>query len=327
MAARMTHTLIEDKGNLTSALSEIKSQNLLAVDCEGVNLSRLGELTLLTIATKAEVFIVDIQKLGQAAFDNGLREVLEDNSIEKLMFDCRQDSDSLWHQFKVKLAGVLDIQLLEIMFRRVNSPSPQRTYKSFRRSARIDDVENVYGYRKCIELYLDDDDMIAKKDKGKLMFNYGRQIWKTRPLPKELVQYCVVDVSGLFPLYEKLKQSDSDMPRLRVASERYADMFRGKEDRRFDEYESNALLPLEIIPVTGTLGFPGASTKCTTCDRMFPREEFSGIQLRQGNQKCRVCKKVKLKIDVQINREDNWARDDSGDDYYEETQIDNYYCW
>ncbi|XP_021372133.1 piRNA biogenesis protein EXD1-like [Mizuhopecten yessoensis] len=310
----MKHTLIEDKGNLTSALSEIKSQKLLAVDCEGVNLSRLGELTLLTIATKAEVFVFDILKLSQAAFDNGLCEVLEDNSIEKLMFDCRQDSDSLWHQFKVKIAGVLDIQLLEIMFRRDNFPSPQRTYKSYRRSAMIDDVENVYGYRKCLELYLDDDDMIEKKDNGKLMFD-DWQIWKRRPIPKVLIDYCVVDVSGLFLLYEKLKQSDADLPRLRVASERYADMFRRKEDRSNDSYESNALLPLEIIPETGTLGFPGASTKCTTCDRMFPREEFSGIQLRQGNQKCRVCKKVKLRIDVQNNRPD------SVDEYYEESSF------
>ncbi|XP_021372172.1 piRNA biogenesis protein EXD1-like [Mizuhopecten yessoensis] len=304
----MKHTLIEDKGNLTSALSEIKSQKLLAVDCEGVHLSRLGELTLLTIATKAEVFIFDIQKLGQAAFDNGLREVLEDNSIEKLMFDCRQDSDSLWHQFKVKIAGVLDIQLLEIMFRRDNFPSPQRTYKSYRRSAMIDDVENVYGYSSCVKLYLDDDDMIAKIIKGRQM---NDEIAKRRPLHEVLVQHCVADVSGFFLLYEKLKQSDADLPRLRVASKRYADIWRGKEDRSFDEYEFTALLPLEIIPEIGTLGFPAATTKCTICDRMFPREEFSRNQLQNGTQKCRVCKKVKLRID---NR--NWAGSDSEDELF-----------
>ncbi|XP_060073078.1 piRNA biogenesis protein EXD1-like [Ylistrum balloti] len=323
MTAKTQHTLIDEKANIPIALSEIKSQKLIAVDCEGVNLSRKGELTLLVTATKAKVFIFDILKLGQSAFDNGLRELLEDDSIEKLMFDCRQDSDSLWHQFKVKITGVLDIQLLEVMFRRVHSPSEPKQYKSYRRSAKTDDVENIYGYRKCIELYLDDKDLVEKKENGKQMFDSGREIWKRRPLPEPLVEYCKVDVSGLFPLYEKLKQSNDILPRLRVASKRYADMWRRKEERSFNEYESNALLPLDIIPESGTLSFPHASTKCTKCDRMFPRDEFSGIQLRQGVQKCRVCKKIKLRIDVQQNREDNWGREE---EYcYFDEEVEDYF--
>ena len=64
-------------------------------------------------------------KLGQVIFSSELGEILEDKSRKKLMFDCRQDSDALWHQFEVKLSEVLDLQLLEVIFRRENSPPPR----------------------------------------------------------------------------------------------------------------------------------------------------------------------------------------------------------
>ena len=47
-----------------------------------------------------------------------LQSILESTTQEKLMFDCRGQSDALWHQFQVKLAGVLGLQLLEVLYRR-----------------------------------------------------------------------------------------------------------------------------------------------------------------------------------------------------------------
>jgi len=85
------YTLIDDKKGVASALTEIKSKNRLALDCEGVNLGRSGTLTVLILATTSKVFIFDILKLEKEVFDEGLRDVLEDETKEKLMFDCRQD--------------------------------------------------------------------------------------------------------------------------------------------------------------------------------------------------------------------------------------------
>lgn len=303
---------IADKSNVASAFSTIRSERFIAVDCEGVKLSRKGELTVLAVATRTNAFVFDVLKLGQVLFDDGLRDILEDQAIEMLMFDCRQDSDSLWHQFKVKIAGVLDVQLLEVMYRRNNStPSPTKNYRSNKRSARVDDVEDIHGYTRCLELYLESQTrLLVIKELGRLEMDRARDIWKQRPLPCMLVEYCAVDVLGLFDLYDKLKQSDDDLPLLRTASERYADMWRAKEERSFDQFEQHAFLPLDIIPENRTLGFPDPTTKCTKCNRMFPHDEFSQIQLRQGVQKCRVCKKVKLRNDVQKNRADNWGRYD-----------------
>ena len=96
--------------------------------------------------------------------------------------------------------------------------------------------------------------------------------------------------------------------------------------RSFDSYETNAYLPLDIIPDKGSLGFAPANTTCTRCHRLFPREEFSVTQLSKGEQKCRVCNEIKRLADVQKNREDNWERNywdemeyfggDSDDDFW-----------
>jgi hypothetical protein len=56
-------------------------------------------------------------RIGNTAYDGGLRSILEDKSIQKLMFDCREDADALKHLYNVRLDGVLDVQLLEVMNR------------------------------------------------------------------------------------------------------------------------------------------------------------------------------------------------------------------
>lgn len=309
------YKLVDNEADLKESLSEIKSCDpnaLLAVDCEGVNLSREGELTIVTVATEEKAYVFDVAVLKQAVFDKGLREILEDKSREKLMFDCRQDADSLLHQFRVSVAGVLDVQLLEIIYRRENSAATvtaQSTRYYRRRSMRVNEVENIYGFRRCIELYIEDEDVLKTKDEVKKVLEKNKELWKRRPLLDNLLRYCAVDTLELFKLYNKLKSANGEeLPRLRIASERYADMYRSKTERSFDGYETNAFLPLDIIPEKGTLGFPLATTQCTECERVFPHEEFSKIQLRQGVQKCRVCKEVKRRADVQANREDNWLR-------------------
>ena len=118
---------------------------VIAVDCEGVAMSRIGRVTLVQIAVPNErVYLFDVQALGsEACFERGggggggeekdennatnrsvtLKSVLEDASITKLMFDCRVDSDALYHQHGIALNGVFDIQLADVAARRAASQS------------------------------------------------------------------------------------------------------------------------------------------------------------------------------------------------------------
>ena len=297
MAAKGSHDywLVDNDVDLKKALAELKGKlernTRLAVDCEGVSLSRKGELTVIVVATEEKAYIFDVVKLGRAVFTEGLGEILEDKSREKLTFDCREDSDALWHQFNVKLTGVLDLQLLEILYRR------KRKAGTFGSRWDTTALENVNGFRRCIQDYLRDADLIRKKDKGVLAIKCDQEVWKKRPLSDDLLQYAAVDAVSMFPLYKKLESgamTEDEQARLRVASERYLDFHRNKSVRTHDKYERNAYLPLHLIPAKGSLDVSQltSDTACTRCKRRFPHDEFTAKQLREGEQKCRVCMKM-----------------------------------
>jgi len=328
------YRLVDDETGLKDAICELKRKieernTLLAVDCEGASLSRKGALTIIIVATEEEVYIFDVLKLGQVVFSSGLGEILADKSREKLTFDCRQDSDALWHQFEVKLSGVLDLQLLEVIYRRENRTADstvdaprccttnKRGGRRNRRSQRTDEVEKIYGFGRCIELYLQDEKLVKINDKGKELLKEDVEVWTKRPLTDDLIQYCIVDTVAMFRLYSEMKDvNGGEQARLRVVSEKYVDLYRGKTQRSFDNYELNAYLPLDIIPDKGTLDFPAANTECTRCHRRFPREEFSATQLRKREQKCRVCKEIKRQEDVHQLREDQWKQRQAGREEY-----------
>jgi exonuclease 3'-5' domain-containing protein 1 len=123
-------TLVSEAGApLAAALHALAASPLVALDAEGVALSRTGQLTLLQAATAERVFVFDCLALGAAAFDAkppaadgvetpSLRELLEDAQRTKLCWDVRRDSDALFHQHGVALRGVLDVQLAAVAVRR-----------------------------------------------------------------------------------------------------------------------------------------------------------------------------------------------------------------
>ena len=123
---------------------------------------------------------------------------------------------------------------------------------------------------------------------------------------------------------------------------RYVNFYRNCEKKKFDCYKANTYqnlnikqlehlkdiiiirysgilssdgftdgyLPLDIIPKKGTRIPLKATQTCTTCERKFPRQEFSNTQLKNGDQKCRVCKEIKRREDVESNRNANYARNE-----------------
>jgi exonuclease 3'-5' domain-containing protein 1 len=145
-----------------AALAAIAASPVVAIDAEGVQMSRTGQLTLLQVATDSSVFLFDILALGPAAFDElppaaaaaavepaapvtapSLRRVLEDAARTKLVWDVRRDSDALMHQHRVSLRGVLDVQLAAVAVRRAAGetvatlPGMPQTVKRFLDKVRL----------------------------------------------------------------------------------------------------------------------------------------------------------------------------------------------
>ena len=97
-----TVKVVDEISGLREACDRLKGSKELAVDCEGVELGRDGKLTLVQLmADEDTVYLIDVLVLGENAFKYGLKEILESKEVTKLMFDCRNDSVSLWYEYGV----------------------------------------------------------------------------------------------------------------------------------------------------------------------------------------------------------------------------------
>ncbi|KAL2062043.1 hypothetical protein VTL71DRAFT_6309 [Oculimacula yallundae] len=186
---------------LVEALSGLPtSPPSLYLDLEGINISRHGSVSIIQIHVfpQGQTYLTDVHTLGMDAFStpgaNGqtLKGILESDPIPKVFFDVRNDSDALFSHYEIKVAGIYDIQLMELATRDFS--------KKF-----------VNGLAKCIEraIPLTGSEMRAWKDtkeKGLDLFLPERggsyEIFNTRPLPEAVFLYCVQDVHFIPKLWQ-----------------------------------------------------------------------------------------------------------------------------
>lgn len=171
----------------------------LYIDLEGVRLSRHGSISILQIhiVPLEETYLVDIHSLQEKAFstasDKGhnLRGILESSLIPKVFFDVRNDSDALFSHFNVKLAGVIDLQLMELATRSFSRKYVNGLAKCIERDARLTTYE-----ARCWK---------ASKEKGLRLFAPERggnyDVFNVRPLPDDIKEYCMQDVQFLPKLW------------------------------------------------------------------------------------------------------------------------------
>jgi exonuclease 3'-5' domain-containing protein 1 len=206
--ARMLVTMVDTPAAIRSLVDILapleQSLGSIYLDLEGINLSRYGSVSLLQIFVPSyqQPFIVDVHTLGVQAFNASssegktMKDVLESKIIKKHLFDARNDSDALYALFGVRLAGVVDIQLLEL---------------ASRRGAK----HIVCGLAACIEQeqalpslalsqWQSTKKEVVKMFDPKLGGSY--EIFNKRPLPQILIEYCIGDVQVL-PILTTIYQS------------------------------------------------------------------------------------------------------------------------
>lgn len=171
----------------------------LYIDLEGIALGRHGSLSIISlhIAPSNKTYLIDVHTLGSTTFSltasNGysLKTVLESTRIPKVIFDIRNDSDALFSLFQISVAGIKDLQLMEL-------------------ASRTGSRRLVHGLARCIE---NDSGMgLAKENEWRISKELGRrlfapekggryEVFNERPLKQEIVQYCKNDVALLPVLY------------------------------------------------------------------------------------------------------------------------------
>ncbi len=191
---------VESEDHLVRAVEDISSSNAFAFDCEGVDLGRSGPLTIATFSSldSSTIYVIDVQVIGaDRVFSKSkpsCRALLESNKA-KVMFDCRSDSDALFHQFGVKLSGVLDMQIFDQAVRIYNGEAlPERCgylYPPYiPRLSNMNNVASRYGLS------------TAKMSAPHV---YNAKVWSQRPLDAKAVAYAAQDAHIIKLIYRAAK--------------------------------------------------------------------------------------------------------------------------
>jgi len=169
------------------AVQEILQFPIIALDCEGVNLSKDGKLCLIQIATPKRVYLFDVLKGGDRLFfEKGLRFLLENKKVLKIVHDCRRDSEALYYQYGIYLRGVWDSQVAFAILSQLKgskTPYPVGLNTLFR----------VCGVEEN-----------QFKDSVKNAMSAMRNFWEVRPLSRMMVDYAAGDVKSLLNVYSMI---------------------------------------------------------------------------------------------------------------------------
>lgn len=140
MATKSTKVVVvETTAHLSSCLEELRYLNELSTNrpliptnapvlylaLEGVNLGQDGKISILQLydPTKHTIYLIDVNNLQKTAFTTvnsigqSLKIILETESIQKRIFDLRNDSAALFAHYGIRLDAIVDIQLLELASR------------------------------------------------------------------------------------------------------------------------------------------------------------------------------------------------------------------
>ncbi|PIK55610.1 putative exosome component 10-like [Apostichopus japonicus] len=201
-------------------------QLILAIDCEGVNLGKEGPLTLLQIGTEeGEVFVFDVLATPDPKdmfIHGGLKALLENPNIRKVIHDCRSDQCALYFQFGVTLTNVFDTSA---------------AYTT------IWDQCNIFSgpFRPKLASLIEIFRLTAnQKTEAFAELVHDKQLFGQRPLTEEMIEYASDDVFCLLPvIYESLDKLISPLwrPHFEQKVEQYLEESRIRDPNAM--YEEN----------------------------------------------------------------------------------------
>jgi exonuclease 3'-5' domain-containing protein 1 len=193
---RAAHELVQNVRRCAAVVDLLLQQPEVAVDMEGVELCREGEICLIQVADRLRrVFLFDITVLGSAAFKQGkLGALLGDVRVRKVICDGRADNDALLHLHGVVMQNVYDLQVLYALTFSASTDSYVKGLEACLQAAQVVPATQWEVMR-------------ATKRRGKELFvpELGGSLtaWRQRPLCDELVEYAVADVDCMLAAKQK----------------------------------------------------------------------------------------------------------------------------
>lgn len=168
---------------------------MLYVDLEGVNVSRHGSVSLMKIhaLARGHTYVIDVRHLQRDSFNTPgekgmtLREILQSEEIAKVFFDVRNASNALFFHHHIRLAGIIDIQLMENAARPYGRLHVNCLTTCILKDAALTAEEKISW------------DYIQERGLRFFLPEYGgvNTAINKRPLHEDIIRYCVSEVRFL----------------------------------------------------------------------------------------------------------------------------------
>lgn len=170
---------------LAACKEVLLSATILALDCEGVDLGRTGQICLVQVSTGPHCFLFDVHEVTKTDdITLFLKEILENSSILKVIHDCKQDADALYHILGISLVHVFDTQIFE---KKVHDTEPN-----------LNNTLTAYGLK-------------SNEMRSSSIYKENRAFWAVRPLTDQMIQWAAGDVGLLIDLHARQTSStDAD---------------------------------------------------------------------------------------------------------------------
>lgn len=160
-----------------SLVEAFKTTRLVALDVEGVDLGRKGKISLVQLSPGPErCFLLDMLSADEPLI-NWLRDLLESESVTKIVHDCRADSDALEHLLRIRLTRVHDTSCWH--------------YK-------LTGEENV-----GLNSVLTSNGIRPNTMRDSRVYANNHAFWATRPLTTQMVRWAAGDVRSMFQVHAR----------------------------------------------------------------------------------------------------------------------------
>lgn len=212
------------------AIYDIFQEKAVGVSFEGALVSRFGKISFISIATRTHVYLFDIESLSEGAFQNGLRDILEDPHLLKVVHDSKFSADCLSHVYNTELENIFDTQVADFV-------AAKHVYND---KYKYDSVCSLDG---ALAIHLDlPPEYIHRRVKG-LSDSERNGLFTKRPLSNEFRYDVSKNVMYLLLLHKTLSK------KLRHPLHRYSVAFRN-------------LISREGTPLVDFLGSDLSSPEC-----------------------------------------------------------------
>ncbi|PVF93123.1 hypothetical protein CPB86DRAFT_790458 [Serendipita vermifera] len=293
--------------SLQTAIKALSAAPIVYLDCEGDDLGQSENgLAIISLGVfepqpddpewSLSIFLVDILafKDDKAEHIIPIFDMLQSDTVVKVVFDGRMDACKLLHGHNITLRRTVDLQIVDVTSRERRGEDIEKRLGRLKGTLPSREIEeNGYLYRSVHRLNgLAPALMEHGIDVGpKIRLDHSK--WMQRPLDVDYQHYAALDIRMISLLHKIFSELDLIGAEIEEQSARYLKLHTKGRPSPDDIYNCHGFLPLGVLKEVQ----PNADlATCTGCQRSLSPDCFPIKDKRKHVQStaCFVCRAAKI---------------------------------